>query len=621
MFPHLIGRRGPGAYVATAGSGGGTGTGIGDGGSVEPPVVTTNASGDVTVKGKVKPGSFGKIIVPLATVQAGRRYTFRYTPHFQQLAQQGKLAMVGFGFKNNNDFHIVGLRGDGTTGLHKYKVYGTPPNGWNKDSGHTTSDGGASANGTQAGPNYIRILISADGTTYTFSTSPDNVTYTDEYTGAALSPFANVSGVVNFGLALWFNNADAGVYSIAVDQIADAVPAFQFAGTQVDTAAASTTFTFPSVPIGPADANRRVYAVFTVGGATTNISSVTIGGITATRAIDGSSTTIGRQAIYYADVPTGTTATIVITTSAACTTCICSVYKTTIANLLLLDAVSNFDNNTTLALTDLSVAPGGFVLVQARDAATALSIAYNGIDTPVQDDLRTSGLIQALSKSFLTTEGVDTNDFTITTTPSVALFGVAASFFVSTVGTLNPIDKDSSINLSNVNLKATRVTAGSSWCSVRSTTSHSSGKYYYEWMPNEFSGSFIGAGFGNAAASLASYLGSSADSIAIVTDGNVYKSAGATATLSGIAEGDLICIAIDLGADLFWCRKGAGNWNNNGSANPATGVGGIALPSGLTSGAVFAGLSVQTGPNDAGTANFGGSAFGQTPPSGFSAWG
>jgi hypothetical protein len=60
-----------------------------------------------------------------------------------QLAQQGKLAMVGFGLKNNNDFHIVGLRGDGSTGLHKYKVNGTPPNGWNKDTGHTTSDGGA----------------------------------------------------------------------------------------------------------------------------------------------------------------------------------------------------------------------------------------------------------------------------------------------------------------------------------------------------------------------------------------------------------------------------------------------------------------------------------------------
>ncbi|RUW79628.1 LamG-like jellyroll fold domain-containing protein [Mesorhizobium sp. M2A.F.Ca.ET.067.02.1.1] len=219
MFPHLIGRRGPGAYVPIA-TGGGTGTGIGDGGSVEPPVVTTNAAGDVTVKGKIKPGSFGKIVVPLATVQAGYRYTFRYTPHFSQLAQQGKLAMVGFGFKNNNDFHIVGLRGDGSTGLHKYKVYGTPPNGWNKDTGHTTSDGGAAASGTQAGPNYIRLTVSVDGTTYMLESGTDGSAWNTEYSGASLSPFTNVSGVVNFGLALWFNNADAGPYSISVDQFA-----------------------------------------------------------------------------------------------------------------------------------------------------------------------------------------------------------------------------------------------------------------------------------------------------------------------------------------------------------------------------------------------------------------
>lgn len=185
----------------------GGGSGDSDGGFVADPIVTTTASGNTTVKGQVKPGSFGKFVYPLAMIAAGRQYTFRYTPQFSQLAQQGKLAMVGFGLKNSNDFHIVGLRGDGSTGIHKYKVNGTPPNGWNKDTGHTTSDGGASANGTQAGPNYIRLITSADGATYKFQTSPDNVTYTDEYTGQTPTPFSNVSSVLTFGIALWFNNA------------------------------------------------------------------------------------------------------------------------------------------------------------------------------------------------------------------------------------------------------------------------------------------------------------------------------------------------------------------------------------------------------------------------------
>jgi hypothetical protein len=220
--PYLLGRRGPGRAVIVGDPGG---SGTTDGGFVEQPVVTTTAAGNTTINGKVKPGSFGKFVLPLATIQAGRQYTFRYTPHFSQLAQQGKLAMVGFGLKANNDFHIAGLRGDGSTGIHKYKVYGTPPNGWNKDTGHTTSDDGAAAAGTQAGPNYIRLIVSADGTTYTFKTSTDGSTWNTEYSGAAPSPFSNVSSVLTFGIALWFNNADAGPFSIDIDQFADIVSA------------------------------------------------------------------------------------------------------------------------------------------------------------------------------------------------------------------------------------------------------------------------------------------------------------------------------------------------------------------------------------------------------------
>lgn len=218
MFPHLLGKRGPGRYVAPGAGGGGEA----DPGLEEQPIVTVTAAGDATVNGKVKPGSFGKFVLPLATITAGRQYTFRYTPGFSRLAQQGKLAMVGFGLKNGNDFHIVGLRGDGSTGLDKYKVYGTPPNGWNKQTGHTESDGNAPNNGTQAGPNWIRLVVSADGTTYTFQTSSNGSAWSDEYTGAAPTPFSNVSGATTFGLALWFNNADAGPFTISIDQFADA---------------------------------------------------------------------------------------------------------------------------------------------------------------------------------------------------------------------------------------------------------------------------------------------------------------------------------------------------------------------------------------------------------------
>jgi hypothetical protein len=211
----ILGLRGPGRYISGAGGG------EGDGGFQEPPVVTVIASGDVTISGKVKPGSFGKFVYPLATVAGGRKYTIQYDPDFSQLAMQGKLAMVGFGLKSSNDFHIVGLRGNGTTGLTDYKVYGTSPNGWNKQTGHTVSQGSAPANGTQAGPNWIQIGFSSDGTTYTFRTSANGTTWTDEYTASSPTPFTDADGVPTFGVALWFNNADAGPFSVVISQFAD----------------------------------------------------------------------------------------------------------------------------------------------------------------------------------------------------------------------------------------------------------------------------------------------------------------------------------------------------------------------------------------------------------------
>ncbi len=132
--------------------------------------------------------------------------------------------MTGFGFKNGNDFHLVGLRGDGSAGVDRYQVYGTNPNGWNKQTGHTVADGGASTNGSQAGPNWMRLITASDGATYNFQTSGDSgATWNDELTGQTPSPFTNISGVVTFGIALWFNNADTGPFSIDIAQFADEV--------------------------------------------------------------------------------------------------------------------------------------------------------------------------------------------------------------------------------------------------------------------------------------------------------------------------------------------------------------------------------------------------------------
>lgn len=186
-------------------------------------------------------------------------------------------------------------------------------------------------------------------------------------------------------------------------------------------------------------------------------------------------------------------------------------------------------------------------------------------------------------------------------------------------GTLNPSDKGANITLSNGNLTATGG-AASSFQSIRSQTSRSTGKYYWEWTVGQKGINNGVAGFLNSTASLATYIGADANGIGLVTNGQVVQSASFTSYLSTIANGDVCGLAIDLDAHLLWVRDGAGNWNGSGTANPATGSGGISLPSGLNSGSVFAGISVFNS-SDFSTANFGGSAFSQTVPAGFSAWG
>lgn len=192
-----------------------------------------------------------------------------------------------------------------------------------------------------------------------------------------------------------------------------------------------------------------------------------------------------------------------------------------------------------------------------------------------------------------------------------------------TIYGLNPTDKHADITLSNSNFTATKSDGSVAWRTARSVTSHTFGKFYYEWVGNEFSSSFIAAGFATAAASLATYPGSETTSLGLVTDGSVFRAGSSTAVHGGFGENEIICMAIDLDNGMFWCRRLGGNWNNSGTANPATNTGGLALNAGMTTGspAIHAAVGVQSPPTDQLTVNFGASAFGYAMPSGFTAWG
>lgn len=184
--------------------------------------------------------------------------------------------------------------------------------------------------------------------------------------------------------------------------------------------------------------------------------------------------------------------------------------------------------------------------------------------------------------------------------------------------TLDSSNKDSGLALSGGNLTATQSGAGNR--SVTSTTSHSSGKFYLEVTISQGNG---GLGFANSSFNVSGGVIPGTDA----GDAVGSQSSGATAINNssigsawGWIAGDTLGIAVDFTGQKIWYKDltFAQPWNNNGSADPATGVGGFSLAT-LAGSAWFAvvclGVNAETG-----TINFGATAYTGTAPSGFGNW-
>jgi hypothetical protein len=192
--------------------------------------------------------------------------------------------------------------------------------------------------------------------------------------------------------------------------------------------------------------------------------------------------------------------------------------------------------------------------------------------------------------------------------------------------TFNPSDKSANITLSGGNLiaKNTGITQTSL---VRATDKQVLGKFYWEYTVNVATDAFnmLGAASSNVAtnANMSTSTGTTAvrcSNGVVYVDGNVsvvIDGSTTSVTLGALTAGSVLCVALDLTSRLVWYRIGAaGNWNNNASRNPATGVGGVvftALAYGIP---IHPAVSLST-LNDQVTANFGDTAFVGAVPSGF----
>jgi hypothetical protein len=85
-------------------------------------------------------------------------------------------------------------------------------------------------------------------------------------------------------------------------------------------------------------------------------------------------------------------------------------------------------------------------------------------------------------------------------------------------------------------------------------------------------------------------------------------------------SGGIYCLAIDLVNARAWVRLNNGIWNNSGTANPATNVGGINISGLFPTNPAFAAMTTQQILSPLATVNFGLSAFSFAIPSGFVAW-
>lgn len=168
-----------------------------------------------------------------------------------------------------------------------------------------------------------------------------------------------------------------------------------------------------------------------------------------------------------------------------------------------------------------------------------------------------------------------------------------------------------------MSVAATTNATNGTWKAVRATTSQSSGKYYLEFTSAYIANNGFLLGFGNASLNTASYVGSDGNSFGYQSQGSTYGISGGWQGFTTM--GTVIQVAVDLTAKLVWARTDRStNWNNNGSANPATGVGGYTY---TTTGALFPAVSILDG-SGANTVviNAGGFTFAGAIPSGFSAW-
>jgi len=175
------------------------------------------------------------------------------------------------------------------------------------------------------------------------------------------------------------------------------------------------------------------------------------------------------------------------------------------------------------------------------------------------------------------------------------------------------------MTLSNGNLTATHNAINSTPTGARSAAVQSSGKYYFEITVAAYNGGGDGAGILLSSGTYADMCNTATNCTSVnFSSGNIStNNTFSGKSLAALAPGAVLGFAIDLTARTAWIRKGAGNWNNDATHNPATGAGGVTI---AATGGFSPAIVFNSWVGDNGTGNFGATAFANAAPSGFGNW-
>ena len=185
------------------------------------------------------------------------------------------------------------------------------------------------------------------------------------------------------------------------------------------------------------------------------------------------------------------------------------------------------------------------------------------------------------------------------------------------------------IVLSNSNKTATPA-SGSPYNQLFGRPAQYTGKLYFEFIPGSTTYAVVGVAGGgghfkrgngaNFGQKSYGQLGWTPGGAVNACDnvGNVIT----VATIQSWTSGNNCCVAVDLDTKLIWFRTNGGYWNNSSSNDPVAEVGGIDLSwalSGASNNLIWPGANF--GDTNAHFLHLLSADFGQTVPTGYSAWG